>query len=103
MRSTIVCPGEKPSEALYGPGAIGTPFALRGICAGFSASRRPVGDVLSARVYASLGHGSRLPPAADALDGARSRTARTTVPARRTQARPTRRAYTNVTAASRRW
>src|SRR3954447_14992837 len=79
MRTTIVWPGENPSDAFYGPGAVRTPFVLRGICFAWRFRRRPVGEDLSARVYASLGHGSRLSLAAEALAGtsATTTTART--------------------------
>src|SRR3954447_1341545 len=55
----ITEPGLKPSNALYGAGSIGLPLLLRGISAARREIRRPVSLVLSARVNASFGKGSR--------------------------------------------
>jgi hypothetical protein len=52
-------PGENPSARSQGPGCVGTPAVETGSISAVNASRRPVGDDGSARVYQSLGKGSR--------------------------------------------
>src|SRR5215207_7632806 len=76
----IAWPGLKPSLRFHSPGSMCTPCALAGITAFVRATRRPVADVLSCLVCATLlGNGSRHPRfgvplhvAAEAAAGSRS-------------------------------